>query len=55
MVRGRMEGVGLMEAKVSTGLTGSVPNRGHEGGGEGREAKTRGGERGVETGRKAKR
>lgn len=26
MVRGRMEGMGLMETKVSAGLTGSVPN-----------------------------
>jgi hypothetical protein len=37
MVRGRMEGMGLMETKVSTGLTGSVSNRGHGRGGRGGE------------------
>jgi hypothetical protein len=51
MVRGRMEGMGLMETKVPTGLTGSVP-MGH---GRGKGGKTREGGRGVETGRKAKR
>jgi len=56
MVRGRMEGMGLMETKVSAGLTGSVPNRGHGGrGGRKRGEETREGGRGLETGRKAKR
>lgn len=46
MMGERMKGVGLMETKVSTGLTGGVSNRGHGG---------RGGTREGETGRKAKR
>ena len=45
MMGERMKGVGLMETKVSTGLTGGVSNRGHG----------RGGTREGETGRKAKR
>lgn len=46
MMGERMEGVGLMETKVPTGLTGGVSNRGHGGRGRTREG---------ETGRKAKR
>jgi hypothetical protein len=60
MVRGRMESVRLMEAKVPAGLTGSMSNRGHLGGREeekgGEERmRTREGGREGETGRKAKR
>ena len=47
MMRERVKGVGLMETKVSTGLTGCVSNRRH--------GRGRGGTREGETGREAKR
>ena len=47
MVRGRMEGMGLMETKVPAGLTGSV-SKGHGEGGEARHVKGGGSGNGEE-------